>query len=86
MGSSSYSPTVSVILIDISRRWKSLRLELHKARFYMIWSEDALNVTLIKGWWHKSGIEDLHGRGHRVLKRAPEGAADRSRRRYERNG
>ena len=24
-------------------------IELHKARFYRIWSEDALNVTLIKG-------------------------------------
>ena len=42
-------PRFSVILIDMSRRWKSLRLELHKARFYRIWSEDALNVTLIKG-------------------------------------
>ena len=41
-------PRFSVILIDMSRRWKSLRLKLHKAQFYRIWSADALNVTFIK--------------------------------------
>ena len=46
-------PRFSVVLIDMSRRWKSLRLELHKAQFYRIWSEDSLNVVLIKGWCHK---------------------------------
>ena len=45
-------PRFSVILIDMSRRWKSLRLELHKAQFYRIWCEDSRNVVLIKGWWH----------------------------------
>ena len=56
-------PRFSVILIDMSRRWKSLRLELHKASFYRTWSEDALNVTLVKGWWHKGELRTCKGEG-----------------------
>ena len=43
-------PRFSVVLIEMPRCWKSLRLELHKAQIYRIWSEDSLNVVLIKGW------------------------------------
>ena len=59
-------PRFSVIFIDMSRRWKSLRLELHKAQFYRIWSEDALNVVLIKGWWHKGEARACKGEGIEV--------------------